>query len=147
MAAALRLIHLSDVASPFGDQMKRSKIAAVSALVTAAIIVIALQMFLYDAEITMAQASMGSMPVQLIAQILLTIAIHLFVVLMVPMLLIAYRKYLAGYAVLALSLATYTQMTTGLGVIGPMIAVIAVSILGFHGLRRASEWVRYLRAK
>ena len=127
--------------------MKRSKIAAVSALVTAAIIVIALQMFLYDAEITMAQASMGSVPVQLIAQILLTIAIHLFVVLMVPMLLIAYRKYLAGYAVLALSLATYTQMTTGLGVIGPMIAVIAVSILGFHGLIRASEWVRYLRAK
>ena len=127
--------------------MKRTKIAAFSALVMAAITVIALQMFLYDAEITMAQASMGSMPVQLIAQILLTIAIHLFVVLMVPMLLIAYRKYLAGYAVLALSLAAYAQMTTGLGVIGPMIAVIAVLILVFYGLRKASEWVRYLRAK
>ena len=127
--------------------MKRSKIAAVSALVTAAIIVIALQMFLYDAEITMAQASMGSVPVQLVAEILITIATHLFVVLMVPTLLIAYRRYLAGYAVFALSLAAYAQMTTGLGVIGPMIAVIAVSILGFYGFRKASEWIRYLRAK
>ena len=127
--------------------MKRSKIAAVSALVTAAIIVIALQMFLYDAEITMAQASMGSVPVQLVAEILITIATHLFVVLMVPMLLIAYRRYLAGYAVFALSLAAYAQMTTGLGVIGPMIAVIAVSILGFYGFRKTSEWVRYMRAK
>jgi hypothetical protein len=127
--------------------MKRSKIAAFSALVTAAITVIALQMLLYDAEITMAQASMGSVPVQLTAEILITIATHLFVVLMVPMLLIAYRKHLAGYAVLALALAAYTQVTTGLGVIGPMIAVIAVSILSFYGLRKASEWVRYLRAK
>lgn len=127
--------------------MKRSTIAAFSALVMAAIPVIALQMFLYDAEITMAQASMGSVPVQLIAEILITIATHLFVILMVPMLLIAYRKYLAGYAVLGLSLAAYTQMTTGLGVIGPMIAVIAVSILGFYGFRKASEWVRYVRAK
>jgi hypothetical protein len=127
--------------------MKRTKIAAFSALVMAAITVIALQMFLYDAEITMAQASMGSVPVQLVAEILITIATHLFVVLMVPMLLIAYRKYLAGYAVLALSLAAYAQMTTGLGVIGPMIAVIAVLILVFYGLRKASEWVRYLRAK
>jgi hypothetical protein len=127
--------------------MKRSKIAAFSALVTAAITVIALQMLLYDAEITMAQASMGSVPVQLTSEILITIATHLFVVLMVPMLLIAYRKYLAGYAVLALALAAYTQVTTGLGVIGPIIAVIAVSILSFYGLRKASEWVRYLRAK
>jgi hypothetical protein len=127
--------------------MKRSKIAAFSALVTAAITVIALQMLLYDAEITMAQASMGSVPVQLTSEILITISTHLFVVLMVPMLLIAYRKYLAGYAVLALALAAYTQVTTGLGVIGPMIAVIAVSILSFYGLRKASEWVRYLRAK
>lgn len=127
--------------------MKRSKIAAFSALVMAAISVIALQMFLYDAEITMAQASMGSVPVQLVAEILITIATHLFVVLIAPMLLIAYRKYLAGYALLALSLAAYTQMTTGLGVIGPMVAVIAVSILSFYGLRKASEWVRYLRAK
>lgn len=127
--------------------MKRSKIAAFPALLMAAISVIALQMFLYDAEITMAQASMGSVPVQLVAEILITIATHLFVVLMVPMLLIAYRKYLTGYAVLALSLAAYAQMITGLGVIGPMIAVIAVSILVFYGLRKASEWVRYLRAK
>jgi hypothetical protein len=126
--------------------MKRSKIAALAALVMAAITVISLQMFLYDAEITMAQASMGSVPVQLVAQILITIATHLFVVLMVPTLLIAYRRYLAGYAVLALSLAAYAQMTTGLGVIGPMIAVIAVSILGFYGFRKASEWIRYLRA-
>lgn len=127
--------------------MKRSKIAAFSALVMAAISVIALQMFLYDAEITMAQASMGSVPVQLVAEILITIATHLFVVLMVPMLLIAYGKYLAGYAVLALSLAAYTQMTTGLDVIGPMVAIIAVSILVFYGFRKASEWLRYLRAK
>jgi hypothetical protein len=127
--------------------MKRSKIAALAALVMAAITVISLQMFLYDAEITMAQASMGSVPVQLVAQILITIATHLFVVLMVPTLLIAYRRYLASYAVLALSLAAYAQMTTGLGVIGPMIAVIAVSILGFYGFRKASEWIRYLRAK
>lgn len=127
--------------------MKRTKIAAFSALVMAAITVIALQMFLYDAEITMAQASMGSVPVQLVAEILITIATHLFVVLMVPMLLIAYRKYLAGYAVLGLCLAAYVQMATGLGVIGPMIAVIAVLILVFYGLRKASEWVRYLRAK
>ncbi|TMU71826.1 hypothetical protein FGA82_25300 [Pseudomonas fluorescens] len=127
--------------------MKRSKIAPLPALVLAAITVISLQMFLYDAEITMAEASMGSVPVQLVAQILITIATHLFVVLMVPMLLIAYRKYLAGYAVLALSLAAYAQMTTGLGLIGPMIAVIAVSILGIHGFRKASEWVRYRRTK
>jgi hypothetical protein len=127
--------------------MKRSKNAALAALVMAAITVISLQMFLYDAEITMAQASMGSVPVQLVAQILITIATDLFVVLMVPTLLIAYRRYLAGYAVLALSLVAYAQMTTGLGVIGPMIAVIAVSILGFYGFRKASEWVRYLRAK
>jgi hypothetical protein len=127
--------------------MKRSKIAALAALVMAAVTVISLQMFLYDAEITMAKASMGSVPVQLVAQILITIATHLFVVLMVPTLLIAYRRYLAGYAVLALSLAAYAQMTTGLGVIGPMIAVIAVSILGFYGFRKASEWIRYLRAK
>jgi hypothetical protein len=127
--------------------MKRSKIAPLPALLMAAITVISLQMFLYDAEITMAEASMGSVPVQLVAQILITIATHLFVVLMVPVLLIAYRKYLAGYAVLALSLAAYAQMTTGLGVIGPMIAVIAVSILGIHGFRKASEWVRYMRTK
>jgi hypothetical protein len=127
--------------------MKRSKIAPLPALLMAAITVISLQMFLYDAEITMAEVSMGSVPVQLVAQILITIATHLFVVLMVPVLLIAYRKYLAGYAVLALSLAAYAQMTTGLGVIGPMIAVIAVSILGIHGFRKASEWVRYMRTK
>jgi hypothetical protein len=28
-----------------------------------------------------------------------------------------------------------------------MIAVIAVSILGIHGFRKASEWVRYMRTK
>ncbi|MFJ5239222.1 hypothetical protein ACIP86_21260 [Pseudomonas neuropathica] len=121
--------------------------AALPAAVVATLTVVALQMFLYDAEITLAQASSGTVPVQLIAEMLLTIALHLFVLLMIPVLLIVYRKYIAAYAVLALALSAYCQITTGLSTMGPMIAVIAFSILGFYGLKKASEWIRYIRAK
>lgn len=127
--------------------MKLSKKATFPAVIVAAMSVIALQALLYEAEIIMARASFGTVPVQLIAQILTTIALHLVVILMAPMLLIAYRKYIAGYALLALSLSAYAQITTGLSLIGPMIAALAVLILLFHGIRKASEWVRYIRAK
>ena len=126
--------------------MNISKTAALPAVAIAAAAVITLQVFLYDGEIILAQASSGRTLTQLVAQLVITIAVHLFVVLMVPMLLIARRKFLTGYAVLALSLAAYIQITTDLSLIGAAVALIALSVLVFCGVVKLIEWLRYLRA-
>lgn len=126
--------------------MNISKTAALPAVGIAAAAVITLQVFLYDGEIILAQASSGRTLTQLIAQLVITIAVHLFVILMVPMLLIARRKFLTGYAVLVLSLAAYIQITTDLSLIGAAVALIAFSVLVFCGVVKLIEWLRYLRA-
>lgn len=127
--------------------MNLSKKTTLPAAAIAFAAVTALQLFLYEGEVTLAQASFGSIPVELIAEILITIAVHLFVILMIPLLLIARKKIMLGYAVLALSLAAYVQIKTGLSLTGVVLTAIALSALAFHGVARAFAWVRYLRTK
>ena len=109
--------------------MNISKKAALPAVAIAAAAVAALQLFMYDSEIIIAQATLGSIPVELIAEILITITLHAFFVLVIPLILIARQNITAGYAALALSLAAYVQLTTDLSLIGMAVTAIAFSIL------------------
>ena len=127
--------------------MNISKKAALPAVAIAAAAAAALQLFMYDSEIIIAQATLGSIPVELIAEILITITLHAFFVLMIPLILIARHNITAGYAALALSLAAYVQLTTDLSLIGMAVTAIAFSILAVWAISKALEWVRYLRAR
>ncbi|MCT8950688.1 hypothetical protein [Pseudomonas iridis] len=127
--------------------MNISKKAALPAVAIAAAAVAALQLFMYDSEIIIAQATLGSIPVELIAEILITVTLHAFFVLVIPLILIARQNITAGYAALALSLAAYVQLTTDLSLIGMAVTAIAFSILAVWAISKAFEWVRYLRAR
>lgn len=127
--------------------MNISKKAALPAVAIAAAAVAALQLFLYDGELIIAQESYGSIQVQLITEILITVALHVFVVLIIPLILIARRNIKAGYAALAITLSAYVQVTTDLSLIGMAVTAIALSILAVWGISKALEGIRYLRAR
>ena len=112
-----------------------------------AAIVGTLQILLYGPLIAIAQEKFGRIPLRLMMEILLTTAAHSTIISIVPLLLAALNKTTISYTILFLFISIYIQIAVGINAIGPTVAVIACSILIFYASTKASELIRYFRAK
>jgi hypothetical protein len=109
--------------------------------------VAALQIFLYEATIQIAQAKFDSIPLQLSMEIILTIAAHAALILIAPLILATFNKITTSYLALILLASVYIQTTTGMNAIGPTIGIIVFSALIFYAYMKARELIQYFRAK
>jgi hypothetical protein len=90
--------------------------------------VAALQIFLYEATIQIAQAKFDSIPLQLSMEIILTIAAHAALILIAPLILATFNKITTSYLALILLASVYIQTTTGMNAIGPTIGIIVFQL-------------------
>jgi hypothetical protein len=107
----------------------------------------ALQIFLYEATIQIAQAKFDSIPLQLVMEIILTIAIHTTLILIAPLILATFNKITTSYIALILLASVYIKLTTGMNAVGPTVGIIIFSALIFYAYMKARELIQYLRAK
>lgn len=101
----------------------------------------------YQAIIKISQAQLGSIPEKLIAEILLNIALHTFLLSAAPLALSAKNKHISSYVALAIISSLYLTFMAGVNAAGPVIAVIIIGALAFYGYKKAQDIYNYVRAK
>lgn len=110
-------------------------------------IVSGLNYFGYQAIIQISQAQTGTIPTNLISEIITTIAFHLIALLVLPLALSAKNRTLTAFMVLIILGGIYTNYMTGMNTAGPAITIIAFGYLAFYGYSKAKSIYGYYRIK
>jgi hypothetical protein len=110
-------------------------------------IVSGLNYFAYQAIIKIAQAQTGTIPINLISEIITTVAIHLIVLSVLPLALSAKNRTLTAYVALIILGGIYITYMTGINAAGPAITIVAFCYLAFYGYSKAKGIYSYYRTK
>ena len=101
----------------------------------------------YHAVIQISQAQLGSIPIKLIAEILLKVVFHVFLLCAVPIVLSVRNKHVSSYLALFIISSLYLTLMAGVNAIGPAVTLVMVGVLAFYGYKRAQDLYHYFRAK
>lgn len=115
-------------------------------LISAATVAL-LNYFSYEVVILIAQAQTDTIPTKLILEIISTAAIHLALLLAVPLFLSVTNRKLTSYVALAILIAIYTTFMTGVNAAGPVVVIVIFSYLSFYGYLKAQGIYNYFRTK
>lgn len=110
-------------------------------------IVSSLNYLAYQAIIQIAQAQTGTIPTNLILEIITTITIHVIALSVLPLALSAKNKILAAYVTLIILVGIYITYMTGINAAGPTIAIVVFCYLAFYGYSKAKGIYSYYRTK
>ncbi len=110
-------------------------------------IVSSLNYFAYQAIIQITQAQTGTIPIDLISEIITTIAIHIIALSVLPLALSAKNRTLTGYVALIILGGIYITYMTGINATGPAITIIAFCYLALYGYSKAKSIYSHYRTK
>lgn len=110
-------------------------------------IVSGINYFAYQVIIKVAQAQTGTIPINLILEIVTTVATHLIALSVLPLALSARNRARTAYVTLVILGGMYITYMTGINAVGPAVAIVVFCYLAFYGYSRARSIYSYYRTK
>lgn len=110
-------------------------------------IVSGINYFAYQVIIKVAQAQTGTIPINLILEIVATVATHLIALSVLPLALSARNRARTAYVTLVILGGMYITYMTGINAVGPAVAIVVFCYLAFYGYSRAKSIYSYYRTK
>lgn len=101
----------------------------------------------YQAIIQISRVQTGTIPTNLISEIITTIALHLIALSVLTLALSAKNRTLTAYVALTILGGIYITYMTGINAAGPAITIVAFCYLAFYGYSKAKSIYNYYRTK
>lgn len=116
-------------------------------IVLSAAIVLGLNYIVYQAFIQIVQAQTNTIPIDLVLEIITTVAIHIVALTALPLALSAINKTITGYVALIILAGIYITYMTGVNAAGPAIVIVVFGYLAFYGYLKTRDIYNYYRTK